>query len=50
MGVNSRVGAVVVADSIVVPEGSSLLIRGPPVYDFDGLNSATSIRFPLEKI
>jgi hypothetical protein len=50
VGVNSRVGAVVVADSIVVPEGDSLLIRGPPVYDFDGLNSATSIRFPLEKI
>jgi hypothetical protein len=50
VGVNSRVGAVVVADSIVVPEGDSLLIRGPPVYDFDGLNSASSIRFPLEKI
>jgi hypothetical protein len=50
VGVNSRVGSGVVADSIVVPEGSSLLIRGPPVYDFDGLTSASSIRFPLEKI
>lgn len=50
VGVNSRVGAVVVADSLVVPEGSSLLIRGPPAYDFDGLNSASSIRFPLENV
>jgi hypothetical protein len=50
VGVNSRVGAVVVADSIVIPEGSSLLIRGPPAYDFDSLNSATSIRFPLENV
>ena len=48
VGLNSRVGVVSVADSLMISEGNSLMVRGPAAYDIDSLNSASSIRYPLE--
>jgi hypothetical protein len=50
VGCNSKIGVVVVPSVLAVPEGQTVLVRGPPSYDVDSLNSASSLRFPLRNL